>query len=302
MPSFHCGVEVQAAIDAGLEVGFYRIQPDLTMDLQDLAAKLDAKPGPVLAIHYFGFGQPGIESLAELCRRAGVALIEDCAHALFSRHAGRELGEFAPLAIFSLRKTLPLLEGGALKVNAPFDAPPQGGFSVAPYRLYLKYAARACLGEGLAASYRRWRWGGDANEPTPPSLERDRYEDRLSALSRRLAAAADPSSVVDRRRRNWAALDARLAGAGKVFETLPDGVCPLFLPIWVAERGPVMRRLAALGVETFLFGAFSHPRMDSAAFPEAERLREEILCLPVHDQLTERSLDHMAAALGALDR
>src|SRR5205823_6634957 len=101
----------------------------LTLDLQDLSAKLRARPGPVLAIHYFGFGQPDIEPLAGLCRRAGVALIEDCAHALFSRHTGRELGEFAPLAVFSLRKTLPLLEGGALKMNAPFDAPPHGTFS-----------------------------------------------------------------------------------------------------------------------------------------------------------------------------
>jgi dTDP-4-amino-4,6-dideoxygalactose transaminase len=77
MPSFHCGLEVQAAIDAGLNVDFYRIGRDLAVDVDDLAAKLRDRPGPVLAIHYFGFAQPEIESLVELCRRAGVTLIED---------------------------------------------------------------------------------------------------------------------------------------------------------------------------------------------------------------------------------
>ncbi len=300
MPSFHCGVEVQAAIDAGLEVGFYRIGSDLRMDLQDLATKLRSKPGPVLAIHYFGFGQPEIEALAEICNGAGVTLIEDCAHALFSRHAGRELGEFAPLAIFSLRKTLPLLEGGALKANASLEAPPHGEFSTVPYSLYIKYGIRACLGEGFAAAYRRWRWGpeGDAHEPTPPSLERDRYEDRMSAVSIRLAGAADPARIVDRRRRNWALLDARLGGISKVFETLADGVCPLFLPIWVDERRTLMRRLDAQGVETFLFGAYPHPRLNPDEFPETRRLREAILCLPVHDQVSESGL----ARIGELVR
>jgi perosamine synthetase len=266
---------------------------------------LSGQPGPVLVIHYFGFAESSIESLAELCRKAGVTLIEDCAHSLFSRYRGRPLGDFAPISVFSLRKTLPLLEGGALNMSAGGAPAPNGASSLAAYQLYFKFAARACLGETVANVYRRWRWGADesSNDPSPPNLEPDRYQDRMSALTRHLAAIADPESIVKHRRSNWSALDAllsRTAGYCKLFGTLPDGACPLFLPIWSADRRRLMKDLNARGVETFVFGAYSHPRLDTAAFPETARLRDEILCLPIHDQLGEAQLRHIAAAFEAV--
>src|SRR5215217_2045490 len=54
MPEYHCGVEVQAAIDAGMTVRYYRVQPDLTVDEAWLHGQLRAQPGPVLLVHYFG--------------------------------------------------------------------------------------------------------------------------------------------------------------------------------------------------------------------------------------------------------
>lgn len=122
LPSFHCGVEVQAALDAGFDVGFYRINPDSTIDEDDLEHKLCTQPGVVVLIHYFGFPQPGIQRIAQFCRRLECVLIEDCAHSLFSRHQGRALGEFAPVSVFSLRKSLPVFDGGALQVHTSFLA------------------------------------------------------------------------------------------------------------------------------------------------------------------------------------
>src|SRR5688572_12680295 len=58
MPSFHCGVEVQAALDAGLAVDFYPVRADSNVDYAELEARVRARPGPVLLIHYFGQGQP----------------------------------------------------------------------------------------------------------------------------------------------------------------------------------------------------------------------------------------------------
>lgn len=51
MPGYHCGVEVQAVLDAGLDVRFCRVRPDLAIDLDDLEAKVTGRPGPVFAIH-----------------------------------------------------------------------------------------------------------------------------------------------------------------------------------------------------------------------------------------------------------
>ena len=118
MPALHCGVEVQAALDSGLNVGFYRLDEELNVDEEDLERKLQNEPSVVFIIHYFGFAQSSIERLASLCRNHGSVLIEDCGHALLSKYRGRELGGFAPISTFSLRKSLPIPDGGALSVNA----------------------------------------------------------------------------------------------------------------------------------------------------------------------------------------
>ena len=69
-----------------------------------------------MLIHYLGFPGP-VQEVRALCQRRGLALIEDCAHALFSRLGDRSLGTFGDLAIFSPWKSLPLPDGGLLRVN-----------------------------------------------------------------------------------------------------------------------------------------------------------------------------------------
>jgi perosamine synthetase len=317
MPSLHCGVEVQAALDAGLNVGFYRLLNGLTIDEDDLENKLRDCPGVVFVIHYFGFGQPNIERIAKLCRSAGSVLMEDCAHALFSKHARLELGDFAPIAIFSLRKTLPIPDGGALKVNAellrhvterPFEPPPSGKFSLDMSFGYPKSAARAALGSRVAGFYRRFRWRSadvrhrsHASEPNFRSTQQ--YNFGMSALSRWVAASVEPAQVSERRRRNYLTLDRALIGTSgycKVFEHLPEGVCPLFLPVWVAERETLRSALRSQGVETFRFGARPHTQLNGELRLEAAQTRDNILCLPVHDQITDGDVDKMSRILRPL--
>jgi dTDP-4-amino-4,6-dideoxygalactose transaminase len=309
MPAYHCGAEVQAALDAGLDVGFYRVGPDLAVDVDDLERRLRQRAGPVVVIHYFGFGQPGIAAIDELCRRQRIPWLEDCAHALFSDHEGAALGTVAPLSIFSLRKTLPLFEGGALQFNperlsATDHAPPAPGhfpLSAAPLRLSAVETVRQLIGDRPFAWYRRAR-GHEVLEPTEWTdafQERHRYPHGLAGISRRMAASFDPARVAERRRANWLDLDRHLErtpGYCKVFDTLPAGVCPLFLPIRVSRRKPLMEALRAQAIETFAFGACHHPRLDPMEFPEADRLRHEIVCLPVHQALTAPQVERIAAA------
>lgn len=309
MPAYHCGVEVQAALDAGLDVGFYRVRPDLAVDLDDLERRLERRPGPVVVVHYFGFGQPRIAAIDELCRRRQCLWLEDCAHALFSDHEGAALGTFAPLSIFSLRKTLPLFEGGALQFNPErvcatdreLRSPRRFPLSSAPLRFYAIETARQMIGDRPFSWYRRAR-GREVAEPTEWTdafQERHRYPHALAAISYRMAASFDPESVAERRRANWRALDRQLEGTPgycAVFDRLPAGVCPLFLPIRVSNRRAVMEALRGQGVETFAFGACRHPRLNAAEFQDADCLRNEIVCLPVHQGLTAARVEHIAAA------
>jgi hypothetical protein len=141
----------------------------LAIDEEDLERKLRDMPGVVFLIHYFGFARSPIERVADMCRCRGSVLIEDCGHALFSEFRGRELGDLAPIAIFSLQKILPIPDGGALKLNSeslqrvtekPFQPPQLGKFSFETFFGYPKSAARASLGPRIAGVYRCLRSHG----------------------------------------------------------------------------------------------------------------------------------------------
>ncbi|MEA2345124.1 MAG: perosamine synthetase, partial [Thermoanaerobaculia bacterium] len=124
-PSFHCGMEVRAAAEAGFTPRFYRLRDDLTIDEEHLARCLAEATGPVLLIHYFGFAQPGIDRIAALCRAKRVPLIEDCSHAFLSRCNGRAIGTAGDAATFSLYKTFGTSDGGALRFDRTIELPPR---------------------------------------------------------------------------------------------------------------------------------------------------------------------------------
>lgn len=282
-PSFHCGMEVRAAVDAGCRPRFYRVDERLRVDESDLARRLASEPGAVVVIHYFGFPQPVVQ-------RIDAPLLEDCSHAFLSRLGGQPLGTFGDAATFSFYKSLGTVDGGGLRAAFVAAEPP-----------WIAFDAQ------IAAWKKRWR---DRAESDADVL-RERFESRvvaararifdgawqygrgMSRLSLALTRRIDPREVIARRRENY----QRLARLLDLDPTLDDGVVPLFLPYFVHDRTKALIELQAHGIEPFIFGMFFHPAMNEREFPEARRLRENLLCLPVHHDLRERDLQRIAEVL-----
>ncbi len=320
LPAHHCGAEVEAVLAAGFEVEFYPIGEGLGADLEWLERALGARPGPVLAIHYYGFPQPQIGELAGLCRQAGVPLIEDCAHAMFSCAGDRSLGSFGPISVYSLYKSLPCLEGGALRVDRAmlrewtgreFTAPPPARPTGGGWMLFAKSAGRRLAGESLAGFYRRLRYG----PPEPESDEEPGDEEQaefqplderegLAWPARLTAAAADPQECVARRRGNYLALAEALADRPEIdllFGGLPEGACPLVLPVRVKRgRERLRNRLFEDLIDSYVFGMWRHPSVERGRFPLVEGLRREVVGLPVSQQIGAAGLERMVARLRGL--
>jgi len=307
---------VRAAADAGFPPRFYQVNKDLNVDVDDLANGLRDEPGPVLLIHYFGFPQRSTFSVVALCRQRGVPLVEDCSHAFLSRLEERELGTFGQAATFSLYKTLGTSDGGALRVEQSELSDLTGHqFSLQPTK------ARPTIAWHAGRRKRRAKTIFAQNGRNRKEELARRFGDRvvtarrrifegewiygrgISRLSLAMIQRLDTGRVVERRRRNYLQLDSMLCGVRNyrpVLSALPAETCPLYLPIFVRHRTEVLVRLQAALVETFIFGMFSHPAMDTERFPDSRVLREEILCLPVHQDLEEFDLRRMALALRPL--
>jgi dTDP-4-amino-4,6-dideoxygalactose transaminase len=81
---------------------------------------------------------------------------------------------------------------------------------------------------------------------------------------------------------------------------LKPGICPLFYPLVIDDKASAMARLLARGVETVDFWRMRHPSIPLGAFPEVDRLRETVLELPVHQDLSPADAEHVAFCMREL--
>ena len=114
LPSFICRDVLSSINVLEAEAIFYDVDSKLE-PLKSLKYLPESKA--IISVNYFGFPQD-LTPFNNYCNRTGSVLIEDNAHGLFSRDKnGHFLGARGDIGIFSLRKTLPLLNGAALVVN-----------------------------------------------------------------------------------------------------------------------------------------------------------------------------------------
>lgn len=317
LPAYHHGVEVEALVEAGAQVRFYRVGPRMQVDPADVERAITPRTAAVYLIHYLGFPGPAA-ALSQLCRERGLPLIEDCALALLSRDGDRPLGTFGQAAIFSLYKTLPLPHGGALALGsslphglpAPRPPPSVSTFSHLMSSLLQNAELRGgAAGRALRAAVRAAGRGavqasGVSRVATGTQhFERENADLGMSPLARRIALAQDFPAIIERRRRNFFFLLGQLREvAPPIFAQLPPGVCPLFYPLQVEDKGAVAARLARRGIETVDFWRQGHPACPAGEFPDAAELRRKVLEVPIHQDLEPAAMARVAQAVRAAVR
>ena len=326
VPSYNCGSEIDPLVKGGLKIVPYRINKEAQIDMDDLLSRINLRTKAIYVTHYFGFPQP-INEIKDLCEEKGLYLIEDCALSLFSSHSGRKLGTWGDVAVFSLTKTLPLPDGGILAVNNPnlrrsnwnMKAPPfgntlkglmgnlksiilrslsRGGISYPAYifihdRLIHKKAMQGLFNE-LAM---------EKPDLRPDMYFNGRVKDLgISFLAEKLIFCFDPNEIIKKRRSNYSCLRSLLKKIQEIkilFPFLPEGVCPLGLPILVHDRNMLFETLYRQGIVSFAFWRGFHPAIDWDLFPEATFLKKHILLLPVHQDLEEKDMEEIAEAISA---
>lgn len=118
-PAFDCNGSLQPFRVLGVRLQFFRSDPyNFSADIDDIKRKITSQTKLIHIINHFGMPQPW-DKLFSLSQDTSIPILEDNAYSLLSKINGRLFGTFGDISIFSLRKNLPLIDGGLLRINNP---------------------------------------------------------------------------------------------------------------------------------------------------------------------------------------
>lgn len=225
---------------------FVGVTENLTIDLEDLAAKADQ--ASVLMLSHMRGHICDMDRLMEICSNAGISVIEDCAHTMGGAWRGVPSGRHGVIGCYSTQTYKHLNSG-------------EGGFFVTDDE---EVAARATILSGSYMLYER-----HLAAPDPSVFERVKYTtpnlsgrmDNLRSAILRPQLQELPAQVARWNERYWT-LEAGLQDTpGLTLVTRPDeesivGSSFQFLLLDWAEAGvrDVVSRCGARGVELKWFG------------------------------------------------
>lgn len=309
MPAYHHGVEVEVLKKRGLRLVYYRIDENMQIDINHVESLLSENIRALYIIHYIGFPQP-IKTLRQIASRNNLFLIEDCALSLFSSCVDGPLGTFGDVSIFCLYKTLAVPHGGMLVLNKTdlkfpsiADSPNLASTIGNMTKSFLKHVELDWNGFGhsfsssLRAFGRMFKKTGNLKHLP---VDTNTFDDSIvelgvSRLIYYIINRVDAEKVVNKRRHNFHYLAQLFDGTIRMpFTKLPDGACPLFLPIYVKDKEDNYSRLLSDGIETIKFWSINNPDIPAGMFPEVDFFRKHVLEIPIHQELKEEHLDYIA--------
>jgi dTDP-4-amino-4,6-dideoxygalactose transaminase len=307
-PAFTCNTVSRPLQKAGGRPASFNVNRDMSIDWDHLESLLSGRKRPKVLVWYHYLGLPlELDRVREFCREQGLLFIEDCAHALFSRHKGKPVGSFGDAAVFSIRKTLPVLQAGALVVNnrrfasrarVPWREPgPEQRAYLSDkeaylHRLGLQAADRT---REIQRPYYRKALNAQQRVYGDPSKFWE-----IDALSRLVMHNADPEAVRRARRRNYRAYSREL-GELALLPKLPAGASPMGFPIVLERRDRVRDRLHELGVESVThWWAPLMPGGVEKRFADAMYLANHELTLPCHQDVSLEDVRYVCRCLRKL--
>jgi perosamine synthetase len=315
VPGLNCEAVIDTFVNSGVKVRYYDVPETLEPAIEAVEAAVDDRTAGIYVIHYFGLAV-NLAPIRRFCDARSIPLIEDCAQALFSGGETSRCGTAGDLALFSLRKTLPVPNGGAIAANRPAYRPalreillkrPSAAETLARTAFLLMKYHLMDHGQALGAVKRLYlgRFGSAATAGEAPQWE------ALSSLSERILSAADASAIRAARQmryRYWADVLRNMRGVRIIRPVLSPAICPYSFPVLIARREEILAELMREGV--YLEASFS-----GAPFPRpvctpawrgrssAERLGKQLVSLPVHQALPMARLGEIARRfISALER
>lgn len=254
-------------------------------------AAITPRTRAVMPVHFAGL-PVDMDALYALAQRRGLRVVEDAAHAMGASHRGRRIGSFGDLVVFSFHpnKNLTTIEGGALSIREPNEVK-------RVERLRFHGIARADDGSTDVIEA-----GGKYNLTDVAATVGLGQLHRLESFNRRRRALAaryfdrlrtDPAMLLPARGDNGHAwhmfapllpLDRMRIGRGEFIAAMREG------GIGVGIHYPALH----------LCSLYRKMRHDIGNFPNAERIGQSTVTLPLFPAMSDDDVDRICDACTAI--
>jgi dTDP-4-amino-4,6-dideoxygalactose transaminase len=329
-PGYTCMVISAAIKILGADPVYVDIEPTYcTLDPDKLEDALTPRSKVLMIQHTYGWPSASLERVLDIARERRIAVVEDCCHALGTRHRGTHVGNFGVAGFFSSQWSKPYTTGlgGMLVCNddefheRARRIRDEQAYKPGP-RKAAQLAAQAIVHDVLvyprtaAIARNAYRWLSKRSlitGSTSKSEYTDVPKDYFMSMSQAQAAAGlyelRRVEESNRRRRQIARYYVeRLQEIGWPVPRWPRGaeVTLLRFPVRVRNKAAALdaadKQLVELG-DWFVRPLHSHlaPQEDfgyeTGMCPQAEKAAREIVNLPLHTRVSLRQADRVVAFL-----
>lgn len=256
---------------------FVDVGNDLNMDPEAVARAITDKTKAIIPVHFTG-KMCDMEALCALVQGKNIAIVEDCAQAFGGHNKDGKAGSFSSIACFSMN---------CMKVLHSYG---EAGCTVTSDPV-------------LVEKLRLLRYAGTKNRQNCSIPSMNHRLDTLQAAM--LLVNIERYDAIVSRRREIADLYMKCLEGVVGFQDVSDedGHIYYTFSIFVDQRDELMSHLASKEIETKLnhaplmpyHDAYKH--LEQGPFPNAERLVESALCLPVHEKLTNEQVEFVASEI-----
>lgn len=291
MPSFTFVATAQAVAMCGATPIFCEVYPDtFLIDIEDVKSKITSKTKAIVPVHYAG--RPcDMDKLLSIKNETGIRIIEDAAHAFGSLYNGRKIGSIGDITCFSFDsiKVMTCGEGGAIVTDdVAFDN--------------LSRKKRLLGIDRKAMHVKDWKqrsWIYDV-----PTLGYRYHMSNINAAIG-LAQITKLDSFIEKRRRLCYIYDNELQSLYNI-GCVPEGyehIAPFMYAVRIKNnkrnelKDYLMQHDIESGISYIPCHHFSLFEKQTINLPITDTIFNEILCLPLHFDLTEADIYKVTATI-----
>lgn len=296
LPAYTCETVVLPFIEHGYTCFFYDINADMTPNIASIEKYRDI--GVFLHMGFYGFSTNcGLSDVINKFKDENTIVVEDITHTLFSDYQRFDENDYY---VSSIRKWMGLPSGGFLASKNPISSNLRINEDFASYRKEaLQLKARYMINGNELLKQRYLDLFAKGEE----LLDGDLTPYDMDDTSRELISILDSKWLKEKRRSNFMILLESLKEVDylhPVFNSIPDGICPMFYPVYIKEeRNQIRQKL----IEQKIYCPIHWPvpkHIKLNNLKNAEMIYSIVLSIPCDQRYEEQDMARIVSVIKEL--